>query len=86
MSIIEALLAGVPVISTPVCGAIDAVEDGINGVISSDYSLESFTDAIRKGIRNMPDLKRNAIKQSVDSTWGIKYCAEQYLKWFMSYL
>ena len=83
MSIIEALLAGIPVISTPVCGAIDAIEDGCNGVISSDYSIESYSDAIRKGICNYKELKNNALTQSSDSSWGIKYCTEQYLRWFM---
>lgn len=83
MSIIEALLAGIPVISTPVCGAVDAVEDGYNGLISTDFSVESYSEAIRKGICNHDELKSNALKQSSDSTWGIKHCTEQYLSWFM---
>ena len=82
MSIIEALLAGVPVISTPVCGAIDAVIDNENGLISPDYSIEKYTETLQKGIENLKRLKHNAHIQSKHSSWSIKYCAEQYVDWF----
>ena len=82
MSIIEALLSGVPVISTPVCGAIDAVIDGENGLICPDYSVEKYIETIEKGVLKLNRLKHNASIQSKHSPWSIKYCSEQYLDWF----
>ena len=82
MSIIEALLAGIPVISTPVCGAIDAIENGTNGFISSDFSVNAYTETLQKGIQQIIKLKSTAKAQAVNSPWGIDYCATQYLKWF----
>lgn len=82
MSIIEALLAGVPVVSTPVCGAIDAVVDHENGLISPDFSISNYTETLQEGILNLNRLKHNASIQSKHSPWSIQYCSEQYLDWF----
>lgn len=82
MSIIEALLAGIPVLSTPVCGAVDAVVDDENGLICPDFSVENYIETLQKGIFNINRLKHNAFVQSKQSPWNIKYCVEQYLDWF----
>lgn len=82
MSIIEALLSGIPVISTPVCGAIDAIDNDINGLICPDFSLENYIRVIEDGIIMIDKLKENARIRSINSPWGIKFCVEQYLSWF----
>lgn len=84
MSIIEALLSGIPVISTPVCGAIDAVINGENGLISPDFSVVHYTETIIEGILKLDVLKQKAFTQSKQSPWGIRYCVEQYLDWFIN--
>jgi len=81
ITIIEALLSGVPVVSTPVCGAVDAV-DGKNGVLSDGYTTDSYTAALSKVISNLAYYKANAQKMKENSPYTIKACAEKYLEFF----
>ncbi len=83
ITIIEALLSGVPVVSTPVCGAVDAV-DGKNGVLSDGYTTDSYTAALSKVISNLAYYKANAQKMKENSPYTIKACAEKYLEFFKS--
>lgn len=82
MSIIEALLAGVPVISTPVCGAVDAIKNNVNGLISPGFSVDEYTETLRIGIHMLNELKNNVAIQSQNSPWSIGFCARHYLDWF----
>lgn len=81
ITIIEALLSGVPVVSTPVCGAIDAI-DGRNGVLSSDFTTESYTAALSKVINNISYYKTNAQKMKDDTPYTINTCAKKYIRFF----
>ena len=81
ITIIEALLSGVPVVSTPVCGAVDAV-DGKNGVLSDGFTTESYMAALSKVINNLAYYKTNAQKMKDSSPYTIKACAEKYLEFF----
>ena len=82
MSIIESLLVGIPVISTPVCGAVDAIINGYNGFISSDFSIQNYAETIIRGIKNIDLLKKNTLMESSQLPWNMYSCAKQYLQWF----
>lgn len=81
ITIIEALLSGIPVVSTPVCGAVDAI-NGKNGILSKDFTTESYTAALLKVIDNLAYYKTNAHKMKDNSPYTIKACAEKYLEFF----
>jgi glycosyltransferase involved in cell wall biosynthesis len=49
-SLLEALLVGKVLISTPVSGASDAIKENQNGFLSTDFSAESICEAVVKGI------------------------------------
>lgn len=83
MTIIEAILSGIPIISTPVCGAIDAIIDNTNGLICTDFTEKSYTETLLKGIKEINKLKSNAKINADRSPWSIKSCAESHLKWFV---
>lgn len=82
MSIIEAVLSGVPIISTTVSGAIDAVEDGENGYLSADFEVDSYEELLSKFEENKPLLKYNAQRNIDNSSFSITVCAQKYLDWF----
>ena len=84
ITIIESLLSGVPVVSTPVCGAVDAV-DGKNGVLSDGFTTESYMAALSKVISNLTYYKTNAQRMKDDSPYTIKACAEKYLDFFKAW-
>lgn len=81
ITIIESLLSGIPVVSTPVCGAVDAI-NGKNGVLSDDFTKNSFTAALYKVINNLSYYKFNALRMKDNSPYTIKVCAEKYLEFF----
>ncbi len=48
ISILEAMSAAIPTISTPVGGVVDIIKDGVNGYLSSDVSAESYTKTLKR--------------------------------------
>lgn len=47
ITLLEAMLSGTPMVSTPVMGAVDVI-NGKNGVLSKDFTEESYVAAILK--------------------------------------
>ena len=82
ITLLEASLAGVPAVSTPVCGAVDLIQDGINGFLSRSHSLEDYKAAVIKAIENFDGIKANAMKMKDSSPYTIVECAKKYLDYF----
>ena len=86
ISLIEALSCGLIPICTPVGGIVDMVEDGNNGLLSKDLTLESYTTAIQRFLKLSDEerrqMKKNAFKSS--QRYTIAYCASQYINVFNS--
>lgn len=84
ITLIEALLCGTPAISTPVCGSVDAIADGYNGILSKDFTVEEYKIAIRRFIDKRKELKKNAFAQKDKTEFAISSCAEKYIEFFNS--
>lgn len=84
MTIIEALLSGLPIISTPVSGAIDAVTNRNNGIISEGFGCQEYANAIRLYIENKESINNAASKGIKDSPYTISNCAQKHIEWFKS--
>ena len=82
ITILEACLAGLPIVSTPVCGSIDVVENGNNGVLSKDFSPEEYIVALDYSCSHLQELKAGAIKIKENNPYTIAKCAEKYLEFF----
>lgn len=82
ISLLEALLSGTPVVSTPVCGAVDAVINGQNGVLAKDFSNEAYLEALNDMYMNLEKYQDKTQAQIPYSPYTIKICAEKYLKLF----
>ena len=83
ITLLEAMLSGSPMVSTPVTGAVDVV-DGKNGVLSKDFTQESYVAALNKVLNNYDFYKANAMKGKDNSPYTIKHCAEQYMEFYQS--
>lgn len=57
--VLEAMSFGLPIISTPVGGVPDVIEDKINGMLSSDFTLDSYFQTLD----NFFDLTLDEIKK-----------------------
>lgn len=82
ITLLEASLAGVPCVSTPVCGSVDLIVDGENGKLSKDFTKESYVEALLFAIEHHDMLKANAMLMREDSPYTIKMCAEKYSSFF----
>jgi colanic acid/amylovoran biosynthesis glycosyltransferase len=77
VSIVEALACSVPVISTPITGIPEAVDDGVNGLIVPEGDARALADAIARLMRD-PDLLarlRAGSRPSVRSTFDQEHTA-----------
>jgi glycosyltransferase involved in cell wall biosynthesis len=82
ITLIEAYLSGKPIISTPVCGAVDIVKDGVNGYLSGGHTKEEYKNAIRQFIANKDAISAKAETMKEDCPYNISECARKYLEWF----
>lgn len=82
ISLIEASLAGVPAVSTPVCGAVDLIKNGENGFLSKSHSLEDYKKALVNAIDNYDEIKAGALKMKKHSPYTIEECANKYVEYF----
>lgn len=82
ITLLEASLAGVPAVSTPVCGAVDLIQNGVNGYLSKDHSLEEYKKTIIKAVEDYDSLKSNAMIMKDNSPYTIAECAKKYMEYF----
>ena len=82
ITILEASLAGVPIVSTAVCGAVDVVQNGENGVLSEGHTVDDYEKAVEYSYLHDQELKEGAMKTSKDSPYTIDICAKKYLDFF----
>lgn len=82
ITIIEALLCGIPVLSTPVSGAIDVIENGKNGIISKGYSVEDVVEILRTFSVNSADFKTKMLRIDKTQQFYMSVCSQNYLNLF----
>ena len=81
ISLLEAMLSGLPMVSTPVCGAIDVI-NGKNGVLSKDYSLDGYVEALENVVDNLTAYKSNASLMAKKCPYTIDVCAKKYIDFY----
>ena len=86
MSIIEAFSVGCIPLCTPVGGCVNIIQDGINGLLAKDMSIESYVDMLRrfvkKGNSDREKMKVNALASF--SEYNIDTVGNSYLELFNS--
>jgi len=65
---VEALYCGIPVVAFPTSGSKDIIENGTNGYIANDISVEGLYEAIKKALQHPFD--RNQIVSLANSKYS----------------
>lgn len=78
ITLIEASLAGTPLVCTPVCGAVDIIQDGENGRLTKDYTPENYANALKDIIEHHTEYCVRASKNTAQSPYTIEKCAQKY--------
>jgi glycosyltransferase involved in cell wall biosynthesis len=76
--LLESLACGTPVIATPVGGTPEIIQDGINGYLTEDVSVEALKKAIilfsqTSSIFNMERIRASAIDMFSSKKQALKY-------------
>ena len=82
ITLIEASMAGLPSISTPVGGVHGIIKNEINGIISNDHSEKSYIQSLFYAYNNYKRLKINADKMKEKNMYTINKCAQSYRAFF----
>jgi glycosyltransferase involved in cell wall biosynthesis len=84
ITLLEASLAGLPVVSTPVCGAVDIIDNKVNGILSKGHTVEEYLDALEYSYKHLNELRQNSQRMKDDSSYTIENCARKYMDFFKS--
>ena len=82
ITLLEASLVGLPIVSTPVCGAVDIIENKVNGVLSEGHTVGQYLDALEYSYQHLCELRQNSLKMKDDSAYTIENCARKYMDFF----
>lgn len=82
ITLLEASLVGLPIVSTPVCGAVDVIENKVNGVLSEGHTTREYLDALEYSYQHLCELRQNSLKMKDDSAYTIENCAKKYMDFF----
>ena len=82
ITLLEASLAGLPVVSTPVCGAVDIIDNKVNGILSKGHTVEEYLDALEYSYNHLCKLRQNSLKMKDTSSYTIENCARKYIDFF----
>ncbi len=81
MSIVEAFSVGCIPLSTPIGGCINMIENGINGFLAEDSSIESYSNMLLTFCNQSKDQRKLLSQNALTSypKYSIKECAKRYL-------
>jgi len=77
--LLESLVCGTPVISTPVDGSLDIIKNGFNGLLTNDFSSESLTDQIEYFSSCHESFDRDAIRAKALEIFSPEIIVKKYL-------
>ena len=84
ITVIEALMCGLPILSTPTCGVVDVVRNMENGLISPDHKVDSFLAMLRQYGQKKEKLKQITMEDVDKLPFHIQKCSSEYIKYFKS--
>lgn len=82
ISVLEAVQAGLPVVSTPLPGVLDIVRDGYNAAVSSGFDKDSYLAALQLAYQSLDTMKANSAEARDNGSYNMEECARQYLDFF----
>lgn len=85
-TVLESLMCGTPVIGFPVGGIPDMVQDGVNGFITEEVSVDSLVKTINKFLNNPSRFNEIEIRENALKKYDKKVQSKEYIDLFTSVL
>lgn len=83
LTALEAISINKPILSTPVGGIPDIIQDGINGYLSKDVSESSYKKVLEKFIFNPLEVDIES-QRKFEKQYSMSVCSDQYYKLYKS--
>lgn len=84
ISLLEAMSCGLICVSTPAGGIKDVINNSEIGVLSDDFTLESFYEALKFALENPGRIDSTAVFTHYMQGYSMDVCADNYQKLFIS--
>nr|WP_315177565.1 glycosyltransferase [uncultured Flavobacterium sp.] len=85
-TVLESLMCGTPVIGFPVGGIPDMIQDGVNGFITEEISVNSLVETLNKFLDNPSCFNGAEIRNNAIKKYDQKIQAKKYIDLFNSIL
>lgn len=85
-TVLESLLCGTPVIGFPVGGIPDMIQDGVNGYLTNDISVNSLVTTINKFLNNPSSFNEIEIRKNAVKKYDCSIQSQKYINLFNSLL
>lgn len=83
ITLIEAMACKCIPVSTPVSGIVDIINDGENGFVASDFSVDNYKLLIRRFLRERNQISGDNLYRTFESRFSIQKCAYDYNSLFL---
>lgn len=85
-TVLESLMCGTPVIGFPIGGIPDMIQDGVNGFLTQDISVNSLVIALKKYLNNISGFNRIQIREDAVQKYDQKVQSKKYIDLFKGLL
>lgn len=85
-TVLESLMCGTPVIGFPVGGISDMIQDGENGYLTADISVDSLMETMKKFLANPDHFERHSIRKNAVNKYDESVQSQKYIDLFNSIL
>jgi len=82
ITLLEAFACGCIPVSTPVSGAVDLIEDSKNGFLATGFSIEAYTDVLRRFVQKRQCIEKKAMIDFYEKNFSMEKCAKAYREVF----
>ncbi|MDR7372331.1 glycosyltransferase [Flavobacterium aquidurense] len=83
-TVLESLLCGTPVIGFPVGGIVDMIQDGVNGFLTDEISVNSLMITLQKFLKNPSCFDRVSIREDAIKKYDQSVQSQKYIDLFSS--
>lgn len=85
-TVLESLLCGTPVIGFPVGGIREMIQDGVNGYLAEEISVDSLVTVLQKFLNTSDNFNWSAIRSDAVAKYDQRVQSQKYIDLFSSIL
>ena len=81
-TVLESIMCGTPVVGFPIGGIPDMINDGENGLLTKEVSVDSLVETLEKFLETSDNFDGNEIRQEAVKKYSLNVQSSNYIKLF----